>query len=519
MVAPEITPFAKTGGLADVLGSLPRALERLGVRVSLVMPAYRAVLEGSFPLEEMDLRFSVPVSDRWEEGTLLRTTLGERIAVYFVRADRYFDREYPYGTPEGDYPDNAERFVFFARAALEALRRDPPHVLHGHDWQSALAIAFLRAQPELYPELAGVTTVFTVHNLGYQGAFWQWDWHLLGLDGRFFTPKYLEFHGQINFLKGGLVFADAITTVSPTYAEEIKTREYGWGLEGVFQERAADLVGILNGVDYGLWSPETDPFIVRRYSRADLEGKRACKASLQRTFGLAVRPSVPLIGMTSRLVAQKGVDLVAEAIDGLLRRGVDVVIHGMGDDRYETFFRQMQLRYPRRVGVLVGYSEPLDHCILAGADLTLIPSRYEPCGLTQIYSLRYGTVPVVRATGGLKDTVQEFDSVAREGNGFVFGPYEPGALLEAVDRACRVYQRKEEWTALMRNAMSADFSWERPARAYLALYQRLTGITLHRSELRETPMSVAETVARGPRPLREGQPERVVPTAHQRKSG
>lgn len=519
MVAPEIAPFTKTGGLADVLGSLPHALEQLGVRLSLVMPAYRSVLEGSFPLEEMGAPFSVPISDRWETGTILRTTIGEGIAVYFIRADRYFDREYPYGTPEGDYPDNAERFVFFARAALEVLKRDPPHLLHAHDWQSALAVAFLRAQPELYPELANTKTVFTVHNLGYQGTFWQWDWHLLRLDWRFYTPKYLEFHGKINFLKGGLVFADAITTVSPTYAEEIKSPEYGWGLEGVFQERAADLVGILNGVNYGQWSPEADPYIVKRYGPTSLEGKRACKASLQRTFGLAVRPTVPLIGMTSRLVAQKGVDLVAEALDGLLRRGVELVIHGTGDDRYEAFFRQMQVRYPRQVGVLVGYSEPLDHCILAGADLSLVPSRYEPCGLTQIYSLRYGTIPVVRATGGLKDTVQEFDPATRTGNGFVFGPYEARALLDAVDRACRTYARKEDWTALMRNAMAADFSWDKPARAYLELYQRLTGIVVHRESAGPLVAAPPATDAEGERPeppRRGAQRQRLASGAHHR---
>ncbi|MCJ7744015.1 MAG: glycogen/starch synthase, partial [Dehalococcoidales bacterium] len=249
LVSPEIAPFAKTGGLGDVLGSLPQALAELGVRVSLILPAYRSVLLGGFPLEDTGVRFTVPVSDRREEGRLLKTRVGSDITVYFIRADRYFDREYIYGTPEGDYWDNAERFVFFCRAVLEVLKLDPPHILHTNDWESALAIAFLKAQPDLYPELAATKTVLTIHNLGYQGHFWSLDWHLLNLDWSLFTPHYLEFYGKINFLKGGIVFADAVTTVSPTYAEEIQTAEQGFGLDGVFRERAANLVGILNGVD------------------------------------------------------------------------------------------------------------------------------------------------------------------------------------------------------------------------------------------------------------------------------
>lgn len=475
MASPEIAPFAKTGGLGDTLGALPRALERLGLRVSLIMPAYRSVLRGGFALEDTGIRIVAPVSSRMEEGTLLKTRMGKDISVYFIRADRYFDRDFVYGTPEGDYPDNAERFTFFSRAVLEVLKLDPPSILHAHDWQPALAIAFLKAEPERYRGLSPLKTVFTVHNPGYQGLFWHFDWHLLNLDWRFFAPGYLEFYGKINFLKGGLVFADAITTVSPAYAAEIKTPEQGFGLDGVFRERAADLYGILNGVDYDLWNPEIDPYLGRRFSPNKLEGKKAAKAELQRLFGLPENPAIPLLGMLSRLARQKGFDLLEEALDDLLSRHLQFVLLGTGEKSYQEFFRQVPVRYPGKMGVQIAFDEPLAHKLIAGCDMFLMPSRYEPGGLTQIYSLKYGTVPIVRATGGLKDTIEEFDPRTGRGNGFVFVPYKAQALLEAVDRALALFRNKMEWTTLVKNAMAAKFSWERSARAYLELYQRLTG--------------------------------------------
>lgn len=473
IAASEIAPFAKTGGLGDILGSLPKALEGLGLRLSLIMPAYRSILQGNFPLEDTGVRFSVPVSRRQEVGMLLRAKAGKAIPVYLIRADRYFDRDYLYGTPEADYPDNAERFTFFSRAILEVLKLDPPQIVHTHDWQSALAIAFLKAQPHLYPQLSSAKTVFTVHNLGYQGLFDYLDWHLLNLDRSFFTPRYLEFYNKINFLKGGLVFADAITTVSPTYAEEIKTAEQGFGLEGVFQERAGSLVGILNGADYGLWSPENDPFVKKRYGPKDISGKRLCKADLQRSFGLPVYPNVPLIGMVSRLTAQKGFDLLEKALDSLLSRDIQFVLLGTGEKHYEEFFTQVRLEYPGKVGLKITFDDSLAHRVIAGADLFLMPSRYEPSGLTQIYSLKYGTIPIVRATGGLKDTIREFEPKTGRGNGLVFGPYEVGDLLEAVDRALAYFHRQKVWRNLLDNAMAADFSWTRSAQAYLNLYQKV----------------------------------------------
>jgi starch synthase len=353
------------------------------------------------------------------------------------------------------------------------LKLDPPHILHANDWESALGIAFLKAKPNLYPELAATKTVLTIHNLGYQGQFRSLDWPLLNLDRGLFTSHYLEFYGKINFLKGGIVFADTITTVSPTYAEEILTPEQGFGLDGVFRERAASLVGILNGVDYDVWNPETDPSVAKNYSLNNPSGKRMCKIDLQQNFCLSQNPDIPVIGMVSRLTAQKGLDLLEKALDDLLSRNCQFVLLGAGDKSYQDFFSQIPDRYPGRVGVQIGFSESSAHKIIAGSDLLLMPSRYEPGGLTQLYGLKYGTVPIVRATGGLKDTVEEFQPETGRGHGFVFGPYLVWHFLEAIDRALISFHQKDEWTMLMGNAMAADFSWARSARAYLELYRRL----------------------------------------------
>ena len=475
MVSPEIIPFAKTGGLADMVGSLAVALERLGARVSLILPGYRSALKDSFILEETGIRVAVPVSSRKEDVTVLRTKAGREIPVYLIRSDRYFDRDGLYGTASGDYPDNAERFVLFARAALEALHgMDPPDILHCHDWQSALAVAFLRAQPQRYPALSGTRTVLTVHNLGYQGLFRAEDWHLLNLDRRFFTPRHVESYGKINFLKAGVVFSDAITTVSGTYAEEIKTREHGFGLEGVFQERAERLVGILNGADYDVWDPATDRFIAHNYNLQEISGKQVCKADLQRHLGLSEAADVPILAVVSRLANQKGLDILRDVLDALLGRNLQFVLLGTGERRYEDHFRALPQRHPGKVAVRIAFDEALAHKIEAGADLFVMPSRYEPSGLNQFYSLKYGTIPIVRATGGLKDSIEEFDPATGSGTGFLFVPYEGRALLAAVDRALSFYPVKEKWTALMRNAMSADFSWDRSARSYLDLYRKLS---------------------------------------------
>ena len=473
MISPEVAPFSKTGGLGDVLSALPKALDRLGVKVSVITPAYRSVTSQGIPLEDTGLRLHVPVSDRFEEGSALRAAMGSAITVYFIRADNYFGRDYLYGTPEADYPDNADRFVFLSRAALEILNLDPPQILHAHDWQSALAIVFLKAQPQLYPKLTPVKTVFTTHNLAYQGIFTRGQWHLLNLDPALFTPRYLEFWGKINFLKGGLVFADALTTVSRSYAEEVKTPEYGFGLEGVFRERAASLTGILNGADYDIWNPETDQFIKQRYGLRSISRKAACKRDLQQLFSLPQKSRTPLIGMVSRLTPQKGFDLLKKSADGLLCRDLQLVVVGAGDSLYENWLSEISKRHPERIGVKLAFDELLAHRVMAGSDMYLMPSRYEPSGLTQIYAMRYGAIPIVRATGGLRDTVIEFNADTGEGNGLLFSTYDAQDLARAVDEVLELFTHRKTWLTVVRNAMTADFSWQRSAQAYFELYRKL----------------------------------------------
>lgn len=473
MIASEVTPFAKTGGLADVLGTLSLALERLGHEICVIAPAYRQTLRGEFPLRERPELLAVDFSGRRIEATVVESSLGKHVAVYLIRHDEYFDREFLYGEPTGDYPDNSERFSFFSRAALEFLRREPADVVHCHDWQTALAVVFLKTNPARYSEVAHAKTIFTIHNLGFQGIFGQPDWRWLDLDAAYFTPPFLEFYGNINFLKGALVFADRITTVSPSYAEEIMTAEQGFGLEGVLRERAADVVGILNGVDYHLWNPWTDPYLSDHYGEHSLKVKSLCKKSLRRSLGLPDENAAPLFAMISRLTPQKGMDLIEEIFPALMERGAQFVALGNGAPNYEQFLRAAAARYPDQVAVRIGFDDPLAHRIEAGADIFLMPSLYEPCGLNQMYSLKYGTIPIVRAVGGLKDTVQHYDPLAHSGTGFVFAPYTGQALLSAVDQSIAAFKNKIAWTALRRRAMGMDFSWDSSAKRYLDLYRQL----------------------------------------------
>jgi starch synthase len=472
VISSEISPFAKTGGLADVVASLSLALERLGHDLCLIMPAYPSTLQGDFAFTTVSLNVSVPLSDRQETASILKTTFGRDMSVYLVRADRYFDRDFLYGTKQGDYADNLARFVFFTRSALEVLRYEHVEVVHSHDWQTALAPVFLRTQPLRYPEIASAKTVLTVHNIAFQGNFWQPDWHLLNLDEYLFSSAYLEFYQNFSLLKGGLIFADKITTVSPSYAAEIM-REQGFGLEGVLQQRANDLIGILNGVDYNQWNPAVDPLIAQRYNEDNLEGKRLCKDSLQRAMGLPIEPDVPLFGVIARLTSQKGMDLIEKVFTALIERDVQFVLLGTGESRYEEFFSRAAAQFSGKVGVSIGFDEPLAHQIEAGADIFLMPSLFEPCGLNQMFSLKYGTIPIVRAIGGLRDTVEDYNARRSAGTGFVFEAYEPHALLKTIDRALEVFSNKQSWIALQRRAMSMDFSWDRSARAYSRLYQEL----------------------------------------------
>ena len=474
MLASELFPYAKTGGLGDVLAALPEALIGLGVEVTVMIPGYRAALRTAGPVERLGL-VRAPVASRLEPGHVVRVPAA-RVPTLLIDAPQYFDREGLYGEGGRDYPDNAERFTFFCRAALEWLRGlgTPPDVLHCHDWPVAMTAAMLRATAPLYPELRRVRLLQTIHNLAYQGRFPAAQWHLLNLDPRYFVSDWLEFWGDICFLKAGLVFADVLTTVSPRYAREIQTPDFGEGLDGVLRARAGRLRGILNGIDYRVWNPALDPALPARYDAADLGGKVACKADLQAALGLRRDAEAPLLGIVSRLAWQKGIDVALDALPPLLEQSaVQLVALGSGDPDLERRLRELSARFPDRVAVRSGMEEALAHRIVAGVDLFLMPSRYEPCGLNQMYSQRYGTVPVVHATGGLDDSVAEYDPGRGEGTGFKFAPCTPEGLRNALDRALAVRLEPAAWMQLQRNGMSQDFSWERSARAYQTVYGAL----------------------------------------------
>ncbi|HEY0634100.1 MAG TPA: glycogen synthase GlgA [Gammaproteobacteria bacterium] len=473
-VTSEAHPLVKTGGLGDVGGSLPGTLTGLGQAVRLVLPAYHqavARLNG----HTLRARLSLPGSE--DEIAILEGTLpGSEVTVWLIDAPLHFNRAGgPYGTSSGDWPDNAERFALFARAVVElAMDRAgldwQPDLVHCNDWQTGLVPALL-AQEEQRP-----ATLFTIHNLAYQGLFPWETFERLALPRTLWHMEALEFHGQLSFIKGGLVFADRLTTVSPTYAREIRTAAFGYGLEGLLNHRADRLSGILNGADYEIWDPARDPLIPAHFSAADLSGKARNKAALQHHFGLAERGDVPLLGVIGRMVEQKGIDLIAAATPNLISAGAQLAILGSGLPHFEQLFRELAARYPHRIGLHIGYDEPLAHLIEAGADLFLMPSRFEPCGLNQIYSLRYGTLPVVRHTGGLADTVVDTGTAtlkAGTATGFVIEAASSEALTATVRRALGYYRQPKPWQQLIGNAMAQDFSWHSSARDYLALY-RLT---------------------------------------------
>jgi starch synthase len=443
------------------------------VNVSLIMPAYRSVMKRKLELEDTGITLNIPVSNRTETGTVLKGKMGKSIPVYFIKADKYFDRDELYSNDGIDFPDNAERFVFFSRAVLELCKHYPPDILHAHDWEAALSIAFLKTQPKLYPELKHTHTVLTIHNLGYQGVFWKQDWHLLNIDWRYFNSDYLEFYGKINFLKAGIVFADKITTVSPSYSQEIQTHEFGFGLDGVLRTRTKSLTGILNGIDYHQWNPEIDNKIEQTYSADDLTGKAKCKAELQKIFRLPNSPDSTVIGWVSRLVPQKGCDLLLHVLPEILIKNIQFVMLGDGDTQYSDKFKQLPAAYPGKAGVHIGYHGTLMRNIVAGSDFLLLPSRYEPCGLTQLYGLRYGTPSVVRATGGLKDSIHEYDLESGRGTGFLFDKYEVEEFKAAILRALSLYERKDIWKTIIRNAMRTNVSWTKSAHSYKELYLNL----------------------------------------------
>jgi len=470
--ASECVPFSKTGGLADVVGALPRALAALGHQVSVYLPRYRQT-KLTDP-QTVVRSITVPYDDKYRFCSVVTAGSSAGIKFYFVEYPQYFDRDALYGTPAGDYPDNAERFAMFSRAVLESSKiLGVPHVFHCHDWQSALVPVMLRTLYAEDPAFREVATVFTIHNIGYQGLFPPETLPLLMLPWDLLTISKMEFFGQVNFLKGALVLADFVTTVSKKYSQEIQTTEYGFGLEGVLRNRAATVTGILNGVDYEEWSPQTDRFAMAKYSSQDLSGKLQCKHDLLHAFGVAnADAKVPVIGIVSRFAAQKGFDLIAQIMDRLAREEMIVVALGTGDKPYEEMFQRLNKQFPNKIAAKVAFDNAIAHKIEAGADMFLMPSRYEPCGLNQIYSLKYGTVPIVRATGGLDDTIEPWDARTGKGTGFKFTDYTGEALLATIKQALLAYQDPSSWQTLMRNGMSRDFSWGASAREYGKIYER-----------------------------------------------
>ncbi len=481
LVTPEAVPFAKTGGLADVAGALPRELARMGHDVRVVLPRYRAI-DGAAHGFKLWTEVQVPTLSGPLLASLEETRLFEgRVQALAVRYDPYFDREGLYQEAGVDYPDNLERFAFFCRAVMELLSvlkasSDwSPDILHAHDWQTALCPIYMRTLYAAHPTVAEMRSLFTVHNLGYQGIFPASEYPKTGLGPGLFTPSALEFFGSCNLLKGALIFADLLNTVSPTYSREIQTTEFGFGLEGVIKERGDRWEGVVNGIDTDTWDPATDPHLPARYTADDLSGKTECKQALQREMKLPVRAG-PILGVVSRLDFQKGLDLVAEILPELMMLDVQVVLLGTGDPSAEESFRSLQAKYPKKIGLRIGFDEGLAHRIEAGSDLFLMPSRYEPCGLSQMYSLRYGTVPIVRRTGGLADTVVGYSPRAiseERATGFFFGEATPESLLTTALLALRIYRDKPEWRTLMLAGMRTDVSWTRSAKSYETLYRRL----------------------------------------------
>ena len=452
MASSEAHPYAKTGGLADVLGALPQALVRLGHAVDVMVPRYRGITQSE--------------------------VIADGVRFLFVDHPGYFDRDYLYGTGGHDYADNAERFAYFARAAVNQARLGGYDVVHAHDWQAGLVPLLLGGGESAVPKAPVPGTVLTIHNLAYQGIFDASWLPRLALPWTLFHLNALEFWGRISYLKAGLLFSRILTTVSPRYAREIQTPEYGCGFDGILRYRAADLVGILNGIDYNRWNPRHDPHLPAPYDASKLEGKALAKRALLAEFGFGDDPALlkrPIVGMISRLVDQKGFDLVADLADELPRLDATFVMLGSGDRRYEDLFLGLASRYPGKFAARIGFDEALAHRIEGGSDLFLMPSRFEPCGLNQMYSLRYGTLPLVRATGGLYDTVRNYDAATGAGTGFTFDEYSAQALLGTLRWALSIYEDRGAWRAMQVAGMRQDLSWDASAKEYEQVYKRAIG--------------------------------------------
>lgn len=447
----EVFPFAKTGGLADVCGALSLALGKEKCKVKVFMPLYRGI---------------TPERMFEEYGS---TSLEKNVEVIFIRNDNYFDRQYLYGTPSGDYPDNIERFTFFANKTIELMKKFDfkPDVVHSHDWQAATIITFLKTIHRFDNFFKDTKTVLTIHNLAYQGIFPKDKFPVLGLDWEYFSMRYLEFYDQINLLKGGIVFADVVNTVSPTYSRQIQEPEYGCGLDGVLREKGDRLLGILNAIDYNVWSPQKDKFIYVKYSKAKISDKMVNKRKFQKEMGLKVSKDKFLLGMVSRLAEQKGVDILSQSLDHILKN-YQLVILGFGDEKYHKVLQEKANKYRDSFSLNLKFDEVLAHKIYAGCDAFLMPSRFEPCGLSQMISYKYGTIPIVHHTGGLVDTVKDYSD---KGGGFVFSNYTSDDFINAIDRAAEVFRNRKEWETLIKKVMGYNFSWSNTAKEYIKMYK------------------------------------------------
>lgn len=482
MATSELTPFAKTGGLADMVGMLSGELCHQGATITIIMPLYGHIQIKKHKLENLKKNFFIDMAGRKTVASLWKGYLPgvceNKCEIYFIQNDEYYNRPFLYGNSEGDYADNCERFVFFSKAVLETIKEIDlnPDVIHCHDWQTALIPVYLSTFYSDDENLKDVNTLLTIHNLAYQGVFWHWDWPLTSLDWSLFSWQGLEFYGKMNLLKGGIVFADAISTVSKTYSQEIQTPEYGCGLDGVFRARKANVHGIINGLDYQLWNPETDKCITENYSIRAMSGKRSCKLALQKELGLEVDAGIPLVAMVGRVVEQKGIDLLEECFDAIMDNVLQLVILGTGNRHHTEKLRKMMEKYGSSAHFAEGFNDRLARRIYSGSDILLMPSLFEPCGLSQLIAMKYGSVPIVHSTGGLADTVVDFSPEGLEdgsATGFVFLEKTPAALCDEVIRAITHFEDADDWFKLMCNCMSKDWSFCESAQKYLNLYKSL----------------------------------------------
>jgi starch synthase len=478
IVSPEAVPFAKTGGLADVAGALPKALTALGHDVRLILPLYPQVDRAKFSLREIASGLAAQVAGRNERFSLYRGDFaGRSFDTWFIEHADFFNRPELYRDPStgNDWADNDDRFIFFSNAVLESCKaiNFMPDVIHCNDWQTGLIPAFIKADPS-WADFCGIATLFSIHNIAYQGNFPSQSFSKTGLDRSLFAPgQGFEFWGKMSFLKAGVWYSDIINTVSKRYAQEIQaSNEYGYGFEGILKDRTEDLFGVLNGIDSDIWNPAQDDLIPAKFTADKLDGKAKCKAALRKLVKLpAVRKDIPVIGIISRLADQKGFDLIAQVADEILSLDIQIVILGTGEQKYHELFTSLQNKYPKKLSVTLGFDNQLAHLIEAGSDMFLMPSRYEPCGLNQMYSLNYGTIPIVRETGGLADTIENANPAKATGTGFVFRKYDAREMLNAIKFAVEVYRDKNVWEVMMLRGMRQDFSWRASAGKYVELYQ------------------------------------------------